>query len=182
MRACHPADNLDRAASSGVSTPRFPAFTGSGATLLDNAWGSSGIIEGTPKNTDTLVIEPNGTAVIPILRRDYDVMGDMIFSGVPDFSGVLKTEGVGKRGYRTSAWAKADVFDYIECCYNPIRRHSVLGTIGSIAFELESGVACMSLSRCHATGSRPLASLTRYFPRLASVTGVRMSLMCMTRV
>ena len=48
--------------------------------MLDNAWGSSGIIEGALKNTDTLVIEPNGTAVI--LRRDYDVMDDMIFGGV----------------------------------------------------------------------------------------------------
>ena len=33
----------------------------------------------------------------------------------------------GKKVYRTRAQAKADVFDYIECFYNPTRRHSTLG-------------------------------------------------------
>jgi putative transposase len=48
---------------------------------------------------------------------------------------------VGKKVYRTRAQAKADVFDYIECFYNPNRRHSTLGYLSPIDFELEAGVA-----------------------------------------
>jgi putative transposase len=38
----------------------------------------------------------------------------------------LKTEWIGKKVYRSRAQAKADVFDYIKCFYNPARRHSTL--------------------------------------------------------
>jgi hypothetical protein len=38
MRACHPASNIGRPSlMSGVSTPHFPAFTGSPGRLLDSA-------------------------------------------------------------------------------------------------------------------------------------------------
>jgi putative transposase len=40
-----------------------------------------------------------------------------------------------------SGQAKADVFDYIECFYNPTRRHSTLGHLRPIDFERETGVA-----------------------------------------
>lgn len=53
----------------------------------------------------------------------------------------LKTERIGKNIYRTRAQAKADVFDYIECFYNPTRRHSTLGYLSPIDFEREAGVA-----------------------------------------
>ncbi|HEX7820564.1 MAG TPA: IS3 family transposase, partial [Sphingobium sp.] len=33
------------------------------------------------------------------------------------------------------------VFDYIECFYNPTRRHSTLGYLSPIDFEREAGVA-----------------------------------------
>jgi putative transposase len=39
----------------------------------------------------------------------------------------LKTERVPSKMYRTRREARADVFDYIECFYNPIRRHSTIG-------------------------------------------------------
>jgi len=35
----------------------------------------------------------------------------------------LKTERTARKTYRTRDQAKADVFDYIECFYNPKRRH-----------------------------------------------------------
>lgn len=53
----------------------------------------------------------------------------------------LKTERIGKKVYRTRAQAKADVFDYVECFYNPTRRHSTLGSLSPIDFEREAGVA-----------------------------------------
>jgi putative transposase len=57
------------------------------------------------------------------------------------FFSSLKTERIGKKVYRTRVQAKADVFDYIECFYNPTRRHSTLGYLSPIDFEMEAGVA-----------------------------------------
>lgn len=48
------------------------------------------------------------------------------------FYSSLKTERVGKKVYRARAQAKTDVFDYIECFYNPTRRHSTLGYLSPI--------------------------------------------------
>lgn len=53
----------------------------------------------------------------------------------------LKTERIGKKVYRTRAQAKAGVFDYAKCFYNPTRRHSTLGYLSPIDFEREAGVA-----------------------------------------
>jgi putative transposase len=62
-------------------------------------------------------------------------------AAMESFFSSLKTERIGKKVYRTRAQAKADVFDYIECFYNPTRRHSTLGYLSPIDFELEAGVA-----------------------------------------
>jgi len=62
-------------------------------------------------------------------------------AAMESFFSSLKTERVGQKIYRTRAQAKADVFDYIECFYNPNRRHSTLGYLSPIDFELEAGVA-----------------------------------------
>jgi putative transposase len=62
-------------------------------------------------------------------------------AAMESFFSSLKTERVGKKIYRTRDQAKADVFDYIECFYNPNRRHSTLGYLSPIDFELEAGVA-----------------------------------------
>lgn len=51
-----------------------------------------------------------------------------------------KTERTARKTYRTRSQAKADIFDYIECFYNPIRRHSTLGYISPIEFERKAGV------------------------------------------
>ena len=48
-------------------------------------------------------------------------------AAMESFFSSLKTERIGKKVYRSRAQAKADVFDYIECFYNPTRRHSTLG-------------------------------------------------------
>lgn len=62
-------------------------------------------------------------------------------AAMESFFSSLKTERVGKKIYRTRTQAKADVFDYIECFYNPTRRHSTLGYLSPIDFEREAGVA-----------------------------------------
>jgi putative transposase len=56
-------------------------------------------------------------------------------SVIESFFSTLKTERTSQRDYTTRNAARADVFDYIERFYNPIRRHSTLGNVSPIAFE-----------------------------------------------
>lgn len=51
------------------------------------------------------------------------------------FFSTLKQEHCYRKQYRTRDEARADVFDYIERFYNPRRRHSTLGQVGSDQFE-----------------------------------------------
>ena len=51
------------------------------------------------------------------------------------FFSTLKTERTNRHHYATRNAARADVFEYIECFYNPTRRHSTLGNLSPIAFE-----------------------------------------------
>ncbi|GAA4773388.1 hypothetical protein GCM10023219_20790 [Stakelama sediminis] len=62
-------------------------------------------------------------------------------AAMESFFSSLKTERIGKKVYRSRAQARADVFDYIECFYNPTRRHSTLGYLSPIDFERQAGVA-----------------------------------------
>jgi putative transposase len=82
------------------------------------------------------------------LMADNSVTCSMSRSGncwdnaaMESFFSSLKTERIGKKVYRSRAQAKADVFDYIECFYNPTRRHSTLGYLSPIDCEREAGVA-----------------------------------------
>lgn len=56
-------------------------------------------------------------------------------SVVESFFSTLKTERTNRKHYLTRDAARADVFDYIERFYNPIRRHSTLGNLSPINFE-----------------------------------------------
>jgi len=62
-------------------------------------------------------------------------------AAMESFFSSLKTERIARKVYRSRNEAKADVFDYIECFYNPIRRHSTIGYRSPIDFEREAGVA-----------------------------------------
>jgi len=82
------------------------------------------------------------------LMADNGVICSMSRSGnvwdnaaMESFFSSLKTEQIGRKVYRTRVQAKADVFDYVECFYNPTRRHSTLGYLSPIDFEREAGVA-----------------------------------------
>ena len=57
------------------------------------------------------------------------------------FFSSLKTERTAAKIYRTRAQAKADVFDYIERFYNPRRRHSTLGYLSPMEFEMQAELA-----------------------------------------
>jgi len=76
------------------------------------------------------------------LLRDLGVTCSLSRSGhvwdnavMESFFSTLKTERTNRKHYATRNAARADVFDFIERFYNPIRRHSTLGNISPIAFE-----------------------------------------------
>jgi len=56
-------------------------------------------------------------------------------SVMESFFSSLKTERTNRKHYQTRNEARADVFDYIERFYNPIRRHSTLGNVSPANFE-----------------------------------------------
>ena len=62
-------------------------------------------------------------------------------AAMESFFSSLKTERTARTTYRTRAQAKADVFDYIERFYNPRRRHSTLGYLSPMEFEMQAGLA-----------------------------------------
>jgi putative transposase len=51
------------------------------------------------------------------------------------FFSTLKIERLSRRHYLTRNQLRADVFDYIERFYNPLRRHSTLGYLSPVQFE-----------------------------------------------
>jgi putative transposase len=76
------------------------------------------------------------------LLRELGVACSMSRSGnvwdnsvMESFFSTLKTERTSLKDYATRDAARADVFDYIERFYNPIRRHSTLGYMSPINFE-----------------------------------------------
>jgi transposase InsO family protein len=68
-------------------------------------------------------------------RRLHLVYGDL------NDASSLNTERTATKMYRTRSQAKADVFDYIECFYNPRRRHSTLGYLSPMEFEMQAELA-----------------------------------------
>jgi putative transposase len=82
------------------------------------------------------------------LMADHGVTCSMSRSGnvwdnaaMESFFSSLKTERTARKMYRTRDEAKSDVFDYIERFYNPKRRHSTIGYMSPVEFEMKAGLA-----------------------------------------
>lgn len=60
-------------------------------------------------------------------------------AAMESFFSSLRTERMARKTYRTRNEAKADVFDYIERFYNPLRRHSTIGYVSPIEYEKQAG-------------------------------------------
>src|ERR1700692_1233075 len=82
------------------------------------------------------------------LMSDHGVVCSMSRSGnvwdnaaMESFFSSLKTERTARKMYRTRDQAKADVLHYIECFYNPKRRHSTIGYLSPMEFERQAGLA-----------------------------------------
>lgn len=64
-------------------------------------------------------------------------------AAMESFFASLKKERVYRRSrYRTRDEARADLFDYIERFYNPLRRHSTLGHVSPVQFEQQFLTRC----------------------------------------
>ena len=61
-------------------------------------------------------------------------------TAMESFFSSSKTERTARKIYRTRNEAKADVFDYIECFYNPKRRHSIIGYLSPMEFGQRAGL------------------------------------------
>lgn len=62
-------------------------------------------------------------------------------SAMESFFSSLKTERIARKTFRTRDEIRAEVFDYIERFYNPVRRHSTLGYVSPIDFEQQAQLA-----------------------------------------
>lgn len=62
-------------------------------------------------------------------------------SAMESFFSSLKIKRAARKVYRTRDEARADVFDYIERFYNPRRRHSKLGDLSPMEFEVRAMLA-----------------------------------------
>ena len=71
-----------------------------------------------------------------------DLLAEGIACGLHKIERLMRlTERSARKVYRTRDEAKADVFDYIERFYNPKRRHSTIGYISPVEFEMKAGLA-----------------------------------------
>jgi putative transposase len=82
------------------------------------------------------------------LMADHGITCSMSRSGncwdnaaMESFFSSLKTERTARKTYRTRNDARAGVFDYIERFYNPKRRHSTIGYVSPMDFEMKAGLA-----------------------------------------
>ena len=76
------------------------------------------------------------------LLQSHDVVQSMSRPGncwdnavAESFFQLLKRERIRRQVYATRNDARADVFNYIEMFYNPIRRHSFAGDLSPVEFE-----------------------------------------------
>jgi putative transposase len=56
-------------------------------------------------------------------------------AAMESFFSTLKTERLSRKIYQSRNACRADVFDYIECFYNPRRQHSTFGYVSPVQFE-----------------------------------------------
>jgi putative transposase len=74
-------------------------------------------------------------AVLPFVNMRGDPEQEYFADGI--------TEDLitGKKVYRSRDAARADVFDYIERFYNPVRRHSTIGYLSPLKLERKVALA-----------------------------------------
>ena len=62
-------------------------------------------------------------------------------AAVESFMATIKKELIYRRTFKSRNAARLAIFDYIECFYNPVRRHSTLGNISPADYEQAAATA-----------------------------------------
>ena len=80
--------------------------------------------------------------------RDSGVMASMGSRGdaydnaaAESFMATIKKELIHRRRFKTKDAARLAIFSYVECFYNPVRRHSTLGQMSPVDYELAATAA-----------------------------------------
>ena len=66
-------------------------------------------------------------------------------AAVESFFQLLKRERIKRKIYATRDDARADIFDYIEMFYNPVRRHGYNNGLSPVQFEKQFSVRQFSV-------------------------------------
>jgi putative transposase len=91
-----------------------------------------------PRRVTGALVSSAGPTMARGMSRSGNVWDN---AAMESFFSSLKTERAKRKTYRTRDEAKADVFDYIERFYNPKRRHSTLGYLSPMEFEMRAQLA-----------------------------------------
>jgi putative transposase len=96
---------------------------------------------GSPYASDDYRAVLDGKKVVASMSRTGDCWDNAV---AESFFATLKAELVDHERYATRDQATASIGDYIDNFYNPLRRHSSLGSISPIEFELKSQIAALA--------------------------------------
>jgi putative transposase len=88
--------------------------------------------QGSQYTSETFQRVLSAQGIVCSMSRSGNVWDNAVMES---FFSTLKTERTARTSYATRDQARADVFDYLERFYNPIRRHSTLGYLSPIEFE-----------------------------------------------
>src|SRR5689334_13770161 len=75
-------------------------------------------------------------------------------AAMESFFSSLKTERTARKVYRSRDEAKADVFDFLERFSNTKRRHSTIGYVSPMEFEMQAGFAYPGVIRTGSSSDR----------------------------
>jgi putative transposase len=96
---------------------------------------------GSPYASDDYRAALDAHGIVASMSRTGDCYDNAV---AESFFASLKAELVEHERYATRAAATASIGDYLEVFYNPARRHSHLGYLSPIEFELRSQVAALA--------------------------------------
>jgi transposase InsO family protein len=89
-----------------------------------------------------------GVEMVHLAARESGILASMGSRGdaydnaaAESFMATIKKELIYRHTFKSRNAARLAIFDYIECFYNPVRRHSTLGNISPADYELAAATA-----------------------------------------
>lgn len=119
--------------------------------LVTAVWRRGGVLaatllhhsdQGSQYSSEAFQRQLAGLGITCSMSRSGNVWDNAVMES---FFSTLKIERCHRRRYASRNEARADIFDYVERFYNPVRRHSTLGNVSPIAFERAASVGSAAL-------------------------------------